>query len=328
MKLIGYTCPYIPIELLSATGLRPYCLLHGDIRLSQEGEKYLRVDACPLVKSNLAYIITNQDRFAAIVGTTGCDMSRRMFDVVDEMTKIPVYVLHSPRTDNPRILYDEISWLKRELEHLSDKDLSDDILGVEIERWERVREQFRVLDSMRAASPSSILTSHLHTKAIEFYKGNTDIPAVISKHVSDKPRVYLIGSEISYESHILLALIEQELQIVGDFNCGISQFASIAIKEKNLNAIKHSYYNQPPSIFKRPNRKFYDHIHGQLKTRACAGIIAWTLDYCDSYEFELRRMEKNFGLPLLKIKSDFSFQNTSQLRTRISAFKEMLCSTN
>jgi len=324
--LIGYTCSYIPVELLAATGLKPYRLLHGDIGLSKDGERLLRIDACPLVKSNIAYIIKNQDKFTALVGSTGCDMARRMFDIVDELTDIPVYVLNNPRTDNPKIFNDEIDWLVKELEHLSNRKLNDDLLRLEIERWENVREQYRTLNKKRAANPSLISTSDFHKAAINYYKGDVDAQINITEKHSVNPRVYLIGSAITYEANQILELLEQELRIVGDFNCGISRFLNIEIKDKNLNGIKHAYYNQPPCIFKRPNHKFYEWTSSQLKKYACDGIIAWTLDYCDSYEFELKRMESRFGFPILRIRSDFSFQNLSQIKTRISAFREMLCS--
>jgi benzoyl-CoA reductase/2-hydroxyglutaryl-CoA dehydratase subunit BcrC/BadD/HgdB len=324
--LIGYTCSYIPVELLAATGLKPYRLLHGDIGLSKDGERLLRIDACPLVKSNIAYIIKNQDKFTALVGSTGCDMARRMFDIVDELTDIPVYVLNNPRTDNPKIFNDEIDWLVKELEHLSNRKLNDDLLRLEIERWENVREQYRTLNKKRAANPSQISTSDFHKAAMNYYKGDVDAQINITEKHSVNPRVYLMGSAITYEANQILELLEQELRIVGDFNCGISRFLNIEIKDKNLNGIKHAYYNQPPCIFKRPNHKFYEWTSSQLKKYACDGIIAWTLDYCDSYEFELKRMESRFGFPILRIRSDFSFQNLSQIKTRISAFREMLCS--
>ena len=114
------------------------------------------------------------------------------------------------------------------------------------------------------------------------------------------------------------------MRIVGDFNCGLSRFLNINITENNLSGIKSAYYNQPPCIFKRPNDKFYSFIEKQLNEFKCKGIVAWTLDYCDNYEFELKKIEGFFNLPVLRIRSDFSFQNLSQLRTRIKAFAEML----
>ena len=326
MALIGYTCSYVPVELLSATGLRPYRLLHGDIHLSKEGEKAVRVDACPLVKSNLSYIVKNESKFAALVGSTGCDMARRMYDVAAELTGLPVYVMNTPRTDNPTIYNDEIDWLIEQLEHLSDRNFHPRLLTSQIDKWERIRYHYRSIDRMRTASPSSVSTTEFHRAVVHYYTGETDIEPQFNKELSDKPRVFLIGSSITYEANPILELIEQDLRIVGDYNCGLSRILSIKINERNLTGLKEAYYNQPPCIFKRPNTNYYNWIRTKMDNLECIGIVAWTLDYCDIYEFELSKIEKSFDLPVLRIRSDFSYQNLNQLRTRISAFGEMLCS--
>ncbi len=326
MELIGYTCSYIPVELLSATGLRPYRLLHGDINLSKEGEKVVRVDACPLVKSNLSYLIRHEDSFAALVGSTGCDMARRMYDVAVELTDLPVYVINTPRTDNRIIYNDEIDWLVKQLEHLADHEFDQKRLSSEIDKWENTRYYYRSLDGMRSASPSLLSTTEFHHAISHCYKGETDARPKVTEHESNKPRVFLVGSSVSYEANAILNLIEQELRIVGDFNCGLSRILNIRIEERNLAALKDAYYNQPPCIFKRPTVNFYDSIRQKIADLDCVGIVAWTLDYCDIYEFEMSTIEKNFDLPVLRIRSDFSYQNLNQLHTRIAAFGEMLCS--
>ncbi len=322
-RLIGYTCPHIPIEILSSTGCKPYCLLHGDYALMQQGTRYARIDACPLVRANIAYVIENKSKFAALVGTTGCDMSRRMFDILGEHTRIPVYLMHMPRTDNRQIFSNEIDWLVKQLEYLSGEKITERLVR-EIESWETVRRIMRELDAKRMSRPTTLLTSDFHTAAQYYYKGEVNIPTTFSEKPSSKPRVYLIGSEVSYESGDFLRLLEDDLSIVGDFVCGLSRFLNISISEKNLSGIKEAYYNQPPCIYRRPNRVFYDHVAGQIKKRICDGIIGFTLDYCDSYEFELKKMEERFRLPLLRIRTDYSFQKISQLKTRITAFGEML----
>jgi len=326
MELIGYSCSYIPVEILAATELRPYRLLHGEVNLSKQGEKLVRVDACPMVKSNLSYIMNNQDKFRALVGSTGCDMSRRMFDVVSELTDIPVYVINNPRTDRVQIFNDEIDWLIKQLEHLSGKKFSDDLIAQETEKWENAREHLRQIDEKRGANPSLVSTTNFHKAVMNYYQGNITDKIEITEEISNKPRVYLLGSAITYESNQILKLLEKELRIVGDYNCGLSRFLNIRIGDKTLNGIKDVYYNQPSCIFKRPNNKFFEFIQNEIKKLDCIGIVAWTLDYCDIYEYELQKIETAFNLPVLRIKSDFSFQNLSQLRTRIGAFAEMLCS--
>ncbi len=326
MELIGYACSYIPVELLSATGWQPYHLLHGNIDLSRQAEKYTRIDACPMVKSNISYILNNQDKFRALIGSTGCDMSRRMFDIIAETTDIPVFVLNNPSTDRKQIFDDEVYWLVRQLENLSGRKFSDDLIAGEIEKWESEREFYRAIDKKRAALPSLISTFTFHKAIMNYHQGNITNHIDLKDESSNNPRVYLLGSAITYESHPILEMLEKELRIVGDFNCGLSRFLNIHITENNLNGIKSAYYNQPPCVYKRPNNKFYDFVNKKLEELNCRGIVAWTLDYCDNYEFELKRIESAFNLPVLRIKSDFSFQNLNQLRTRINSFTEMLCS--
>ncbi|MEO0115428.1 MAG: 2-hydroxyacyl-CoA dehydratase family protein [candidate division WOR-3 bacterium] len=323
-NLIGYTCSYIPVELLAATGFRPYRLLHGEIRFVNEGEKLVRVDACPLVKANLGYLLANKDKFVCIVGTSGCDMTRRMFDVLTSLTDIPTYLLNNPRTDKPQIFYDEIDWLVRELEILSQRKFTDELLDNEIERWETARNYCRRLNQKRAANPSLISTADFAQVCISYHRGKIGFGFNIAEKISLQPRVYLLGSPIPYEAQSVIELIEQNLRIVGDFNCGISRFLNIKIKEKDLTGIKEAYYYQTPCIYKRPNNQFYQQIESEIKELGCKGIIAWTLDYCDNYEFELKRSERIFGLPILRLRSDLSLQNTSQLKTRIDAFAEMI----
>ena len=326
MHVIGYACSYIPVEILSATGLHPYRLLHGDINLSKRGEKIVRVDACPMVKSNLAYVLENQEKFAALVGSTGCDMSRRMFDILSERTNIPLYVMNNPRTDNPTIYNDEIDWLVEQLEHLSKKKFTDEIIKHEINKWEVMRSELRSIDIKRAAHPSLVSTTDFHKAVTGYHNGSFDDDVTFCQNPSEKPRVYLLGSAVTYEAEHILQLIEETLRIVGDFNCGLSRPINIQIEERSIGGIKTAYYNQPPCLYKRPHGKYYDFVAKELARLRCTGVIAWTLDYCDIHEYELKNIEKVFDLPVLRIRSDFSYQGDSQLRTRIEAFTEMLCS--
>jgi benzoyl-CoA reductase/2-hydroxyglutaryl-CoA dehydratase subunit BcrC/BadD/HgdB len=315
------------VELLSATGLRPYRLLHGDTKLVNEGETVLRVDACPLVKANAGFVLQSCEKFAALVGSTGCDMSRRLFEVLGETTSIPFHIFNNPRTDNKTIFFNEIDRLALFLNRVSGMKLTRGSIKNEIEKWEAARERLRALDAKRRAHPSLSSTTAFHRAVADFHQGNID---KINKGVeadeesSYKPRIFLLGSPVPYEADEILSLIESRLRIVGDFNCGLSRFLDISVKNKNIEGIKDAYYGQPDCIFKRPNSKFYKHVEERIRELKCTAMIVWVLDYCDHFEFEIMRMEKKLGLPILKLKSDFSRQNIGQIKTRIEAFIEML----
>ncbi|MEO0126438.1 MAG: 2-hydroxyacyl-CoA dehydratase family protein [candidate division WOR-3 bacterium] len=327
MELIGYSCSYIPVELLSLTGLKPYRLLHGDLQLSQKGERIVRVDACPLVKSNLGFVFENQKRFACIIGSTGCDMSRRMIEAIKFTTSIPVYIFNNPRTDNFEIFSNEIDMLIKELEHFFHRKFDKNLIHQESERIENIRQNLRQIDARRRTNPSLLSTATFQKIVISYLQGNFgDIKSEIPEEMSYKPRVYLLGSPVSYESGPIIELIEKRLRICGDFNCGLSRALYIKVVEKTIEGLKQAYFKQPPCIFKRPNKGLYEYVEKDLKETKSTGIIAFVLDYCDNFDFEIAKMEKRFSLPILKLKSDFSLQNISQLKVRIDAFIDVLAS--
>jgi benzoyl-CoA reductase/2-hydroxyglutaryl-CoA dehydratase subunit BcrC/BadD/HgdB len=322
---LGYTCPHVPVEILASTGLQPYCLLHGDYELMQYGTTYARIDACPLVRANIAHILKESDKYAALVGTTGCDMSRRLFDVVSEATDIPALLIHMPRTDNFPIYSDEIDWLVQRLDRILGVSIKDAI-AAEIDTWQHARGQMRALDKKRYAAPAILTTQDFHKVAGAYYQG---LPALTMPSMNEpltKPRVYMVGSEISYESGSFLQLFEDDLTIVGDNICGLSQFLSVQVKEHTIAGLKKAYYNQAPCIYRRPNHQYFNYVAAQLKRRCCHGVIGFTLDYCDAYEFELKKLEKTLGVPVLRVRTDYAGEKVSQFKTRIAAFGEMLCS--
>lgn len=324
MALIGYLCSYVPVEILAATGHRPYRLLHADLRLSQEGERYARVDACPLIKSSLAYLIEHRAEFACIVGASGCDMSRRAFDIIRETTDLPSFLIDNPRTDRPVIYRDEIGWLVQELEKLFSLRITPEIIRREITTWDDCRTHLRALDVKRRAKPSFLSTSDLHKALIQYHKGEIEFLPFVPEDHAERPRVFFLGSPLPYEANDLLRLIETRLRIVGDFNCGLSRFLNLRITDPSLDNLIRTYWEQPPCILKRSNRPFYEHIIHTLDQIHYEGVIVWTMDYCDAYEFELQRLEAKLNRPMLRLRSDLSLHNLASVKTRIEAFAEML----
>ncbi len=323
-QLIGYACSYVPVELLALTGKRPYRLLHGTQEHIMASETYVRIDACPLVKSNIGFIMSNQQEFAAIVGSTGCDMARRLFDIIGEYCQIPTFVFDNPRTDRYQIYSDEIDWLIDELSKKFDIDLNSKRLAETIETWQGKRNLYSRVTEQQRNHPSRIASYDMFTLAGKYHQGLISDMSSPEENISDKPRVYLIGSAISYESIWLLELIEKYLRIVGDSVCGFSRFSEININGTDIDALKHGYYDQYGCFNKRPNTKFCEGLGEHLCDSDAQGIITFTLDYCDVYEFELNRIQNNFDMPMLRLRSDFSRQNLSQLKVRLEAFAELL----
>lgn len=106
MAKVYYTCPYVPIELIIASGhepLRPQCAAKS---LAAEAEtEGLCVWAAGFVQT-----LMQQTDIDAAIFTTACDQMRRTCELYAEHSKSPVFLLNVPKTGSPAaqaILSDE-----------------------------------------------------------------------------------------------------------------------------------------------------------------------------------------------------------------------------
>jgi benzoyl-CoA reductase/2-hydroxyglutaryl-CoA dehydratase subunit BcrC/BadD/HgdB len=129
----------------------------------------------------------------------------------------------------------------------------------------------------------------------------------------------------------VVEMIEEQAAIVTDLLCtGVRSFidrpsvpASGAV-DSLLNHLADFYFDQPGCIHQRPNEGFY-----ALARRLCAdlrvhAVVLKTLLYCDAYNFEATRMERELDRPFLHIDTDYGEGNREQMRTRVEAFLETL----
>ncbi|MCG0278807.1 MAG: 2-hydroxyacyl-CoA dehydratase family protein, partial [Thermanaeromonas sp.] len=76
-----------------------------------------------------------------------------------------------------------------------------------------------------------------------------------------------------------------------------------------------------------PNFNRVENILNLAQEWQADGVIYYTLQFCQTYALEARRVEKALkerGIPVLTLESDYSEEDVGQLKTRIEAFLEML----
>ena len=76
-----------------------------------------------------------------------------------------------------------------------------------------------------------------------------------------------------------------------------------------------------------PNSERIDDIKRLVKEYKADGVIDLNLKFCNIYDIEgffVERELKKEGIPVLGIETDYTDQDTEQLRTRVGAFIEML----
>lgn len=351
VKLIGYFCNYAPRELIAASGAIPLRLADGGTYdTKSRGERFVRSDACPFCKSCLD--LFDRDplyrRVSAVVAASQCDQMRRLPEVISQQFGVPVWQMALPRTradESTRELFrHEIRWLRAELEQLTGRTVRADSLraamGEEREKRRllnsinemrrapvpRVREQ----DILKLVRAANLLPApeFIATVAREMARPD-EVPA---RTRGDVPRrLMLMGSIVAEHDLELIQMIEDRAAIVTDLLCtGVRSFIDRPAEPESsdldrlLNQPADFYFDQPGCIHQRPNDGFYAlarKLGADLRVHA---VVLKTLLYCDGYNFEANRLERELGLPFLHIDTDYGEGNREQMRTRVEAFLETL----
>ena len=95
---------------------------------------------------------------------------------------------------------------------------------------------------------------------------------------------------------------------------------------EQIEALAERYMNINCACF-TPNTGRIDDIVRLAKEYKADGIIDVNLKFCNLYDTEgylVERALKDAGIPVLGIETDYTDSDAQQLRTRVSAFIEML----
>jgi benzoyl-CoA reductase/2-hydroxyglutaryl-CoA dehydratase subunit BcrC/BadD/HgdB len=119
--------------------------------------------------------------------------------------------------------------------------------------------------------------------------------------------------------------------VVCEESCTGTRFFSELVKpEKSLDAqiksIAERYMNIHCACF-TPNDERLDDIVNLAQEYQVDGVIHYNLQFCRTYANEAVKVERRLeeaGIPLLRLETDYSDEDTGQLKTRIEAFLEMI----
>ena len=97
IKVIGYTCNYVPEELVISAGLQPYRITNIDGETSPLTPSFV----CPLASTTLQKMLKFKDDFSGFILTHTCDPMWRIYDILKKKTAKPTFLLRVPHnTDN------------------------------------------------------------------------------------------------------------------------------------------------------------------------------------------------------------------------------------
>ena len=342
-KVVGYFCIYAPIEMVQAAGAIPVRLMRGGHAAEEAGERYLRADACSFCSACMGNFGREPlyRQVDAVLGVNTCDMMRRLPESIEKHFGIPVFQLYMPRTSEP--LTHRVAEFRRQLDLLAEglRALTGNAIGKqrlesEIAAFNRLRGMLRqASDTRRVDSPLLSGGTMLDLEATAWLLGPVKAVSLIEEVLrmvaarprleGRRPRLMLGGSMLTEDDRWLLDLVEEKADIVTDILCtGTRWFAEdVPADGTPMDRLARFYFSRP-CIHRRPNSAMYEYAQKLAREFRVQGLVYKTLLYCDSWNFEARRLQEALGIPMLHLDTDYSTENREQMRTRVEAFLETL----
>lgn len=353
IKIVGAYCLFAPTELIAAAGAVPVSLCGMTAEPIVYAEKHLPRNLCPLIKSSYGYAVTGTCPYFfysdLIVGETTCDGKKKMFELLD--TIAPVHVMRLPQGNDRR--EDVLAW-KREIIKLKQRieadfglTITDEALRRAIREKNEERRVYREFYSLSKHVPPPLRGSQVHRvlhgsgyafdKAAQLAKVRALTDTVQSSYTADatavepaRPRILITGCPIGGATEKIITLIEESGgEIVCFENCGGAKDREFPVDETldPYEALAQKYIRLACSCMS-PNNMRIELLSRLIDEYSAQGVIDVVLHACHTYNMETWRVkklaQKDKGIPYLHLETDYSPGDEGQLRTRISAFMEML----
>ena len=353
-KIIGTFCLYVPEEIVTAAGAVEVGLCAGAEWASQEAEKYVPHDTCPLIKGfmgfKLARVCPYIESADLVVGENTCDGKKKAYEQFGTLK--PTFVMDVPhvRNDGTRKLWrKEVRRLARRIEAETGQKITAESLRAAIKLANDKRRALRRLAATRAADPAPIsgLDSLLTVQAAfmddsaRLTGAINDMAAGCEKRVTHgegaaskgAKRILYTGTPMAVPNWKLFNIIEKAGGVVvGEECCTGSRYYKDLVDEggetvdEMLDNIADRYLNIQCAIFTPIEGRKEDVLRMAHDLHA-DGIVDCSLQFCTIYEMEafgMDRAAEAAGIPYMYLSTNYSSEDDGQLKTRIEAFLEMI----
>ncbi len=348
IKIIGYTPGgYMPDELVYAAGAVPVGLIKGGSpEAVTASAQYLPRWFDTFCRSQIGHRMSGNDPLYEMVDLLVVPVTDNNIRVIGECWNFfaggetfRFGVPHEKSEEAYDYYLEGLYLLKDKLEEFTGNKITDDKLREQIALSNRMWECLDKISALRKKPRPPISGEEfVRLNHASFYADKAtlvDCLESLYEELKDKEgnapkaRVLLTGSTLAMGDYKILSLTEQTgaAVIMEEFAEGVRHYW----ERVNLNgddlmeSLADRYFNRrvPPAWF-RPSRERIDFIIQKAKELNVDGVIWYQLMYRDGYDvhsfyFE-KALNKETGLRMLKVESDYDHSEVGPLRTRVETF--------
>jgi benzoyl-CoA reductase/2-hydroxyglutaryl-CoA dehydratase subunit BcrC/BadD/HgdB len=348
VKKVGYICNYIPVELLSAAGVRHARLVKaGSTRTVSAGELFTQSVFCDFTKSCIGFFQDGSSlykSFDKVYNFHSCSTMKRASEVIEQF--VPTKLLNLPKMRPSQDARDffrlEIINFKNDLEELTGNSIQEEEIQRQITIYNRARRLLKQISDLRKDERPVLTGAQFLDITLGYYylPGDKLVPALekVLAHLQAKPRgkvrplrLMVSGSIIADGDRRLLDIIEEELDarvVIEDHCAGVRPFYhTISETDEPYRALSNGYLDQAPCARMKPLSDGVEFSGRLARDYAVDGVIYSYLKFCACYGVSKKEFTDKFRnqkLPVLELSSDYSESDHGQIKTRIEAFIEVL----
>ncbi len=351
-KVVGYTCSYLPDEILHAIDILPFRIRGINTGSTTIGDTYFGPFICSFPKCVLQLAGEGQYEFldGAII-TPGCDSMRRLDEcwrkTGEDYPNASPGFFHYFGVPHKIVDY-SLDWFIHEIrdfikavESYFKVTLEEDRLWESIRLYNQSRELMAELDQFRihdksVLSGTETLAVTLAGTAMPRDDYNRLLKGLLKdlnnseKAPNGKKRIMLVGS-INDSVELVKTIEGEQALVVADNLCfGPRQYGDhVSEKGDPIAALAERYLNQSdcPRMFGQYKNRL-ESLKSKLDEAKIDGVILQNIRFCDLHGSENGLLERDLeaeGIPCLKLEREYGpMVETGRIRMRLDAFMERL----
>ena len=342
--IIGVMPAYFPLELIEAAGGYPVQLWGNNLPI-EKADAYLQSYCCSVARSVMELELREISHMVtAYAFTSLCDTLINLREIYRQVFSKPTLELSIPitRTEVARHNYLEsvVKSVTAGLEEITGNKITADSLRKAAQLYGRTRTLQRRLYRIRAKNPGFV-------KSLDFYSAiktgfflpgeiyNQMLEALLQKLEAKEalngsgPKLLISGMVFDpLEIHRIIDELGAWV-VDDDFANGWRTASKPDLKTENLvEGITDYLFNPAPCCcIYNPDNDRHPYLLDRVKQSGADGVLLWYIKFCEPDAFDRPQLMKHFkamNIPVSFIDLELTMTNFDAIRTRISAFCEML----
>jgi len=351
-KVVGYSCTFIPEEILHAAGVLPFRLRGIGTTSMSIGDSYFGAVNCSLPKCVLQ--LAGQGAYNFLDGaiiTNGCDSMRRLEECWRKASEdypgtLPEYyeyfsVPHKSVDYSIEFYKEVLNGMIETLEKHFNVKISEESLRKSIKLYNEGRACLQELDALRQGQnvPISgedamavLIAAHAipQEQFIDMLKGLIGNLKKAPSLSDGKKRLMLMGSA-SDDMDFIRVIEEAGSIVVADTVCYGSRTYSALVDEKSdpVHALSSHYLTHSicPRMLGYYKTRFA-YVMDVIRKARVDGVVLQNVRFCDLHGSENGIFERDLesaGIPCMRLEREYGpLSETGRIRMRIDAFMERI----